>query len=91
KVSPLTYVDAHHDLVKGLHKRFFAWNYYVEGDYLWTALNTHEPDDAWKNAIRRAQSFEKHYGVGMVVKGVFLAFGRSIRALWHVVLERSCS
>ncbi len=72
------------ELPKVLQERLSSWIYCAEGDYLLGQ------DDAWQAAVDTLFAIEKKHkqkrNYFYPLERVLLAF----RALWHVVLERSC-
>jgi competence protein CoiA len=74
EIQPISFADKI-SLPKVLQKRFCNWAYYARGDYLWAA--THGEDLQEVYALDQKRPF-------------FWGFAAFFRALWRIVLERSC-
>lgn len=81
-IEPLSFGQAAPRLSCLLSKRFCSWLYYTEGDFLWAALHLH--DDGLKD-IQGYTSNKMQYLLYPFTR----LFG-ALRAVWLVILERSC-
>ena len=77
-IKPLSIPEKLPRLPFELYKRFCSWSYIVECDYLWGALYLGE--DVVKSS----------FPLKAVALGAILRCLTAFRAVWHVVLERSC-
>lgn len=81
-IAPLSFGDELPKLAYVLYKRFCSWSHYTEGDYLWAALYADE------KVVKDIQSNARSKMMYLLCP--LARFVGALRAVWMVILERSC-
>ncbi len=85
KIKPITFVEKLPKLPDVLLKRFYGWGFYIVDDYLWNAMHV-KNDDISKELFAFCTKRKTK-----LIMQVMLRLQAALRALWHLILERSCS
>lgn len=75
-------------LPKAIQERLTSWKYCLQGDYLWSSF--HAQDDGWQEAIEKLALFERRLKPARNYLNPLRRLLSGVRALWYVILERSC-